>query len=228
MTSTRMGGTGGLRAVVVARDPIVRRSLVRMLRECRIPASEWLVEELVRGVPDSHVVCTGPSGATAVLAIDVPAVIVTRGFRVSDEVWAELLRRRPALVRYGDLTPATLLEALLRARFGVDLSEVPASLSSVPPAVLRAFFRSPGAVGTIREFSRASGLTVDELRATEKELGHSRFEGLATQLRAAVYKWLVCAGIDRRAVEEYLGIEDRSHFYRACRRAKSAVPWRRR
>lgn len=227
MSTSSTSACNALTAGVVVQDPIVRSLLVKTLRECRIPASEWTIEGLGRALEKPHVLCTGPSAATAVLGLSVPTVIVTRGVRVSDEAWAELSRRRPVVIRHVDLTPATLLQGLLRARFGIDFSHVPAPLSRMPPALLQVFLHSPRAARTIGEFSCASGFTPDALRAVEKDLGCRRFEALVTRLRADVYKWLVRAGVDRTVVEGYLGIEDRSNFRRACRRARITPPWRR-
>jgi len=218
-------GTNGLTAAVVARDSVVRCLLVKVLRESRIPFSEWAIEELAGAVPQPDVVCTGPSAAAAVLRLGFPTVIVTRGLSIADAVLGQVSRRRALVISSDELTPVTLLGGLLGARFGIDLSDVPARLSRVPPALLRGFLRSPRAAGTIRGFSRASGLAVDALRAMEKDLGCTRFEALVTRLRAGVYRWLASAGVDRTVVQDYLGIKDRSDFRRACRRAGIPVPW---
>jgi hypothetical protein len=159
------------------------------------------------------------------LVLNFPTVIVTRGVPVSDEVLALLSRRRPVIVRYVDLTPITLFEGLLAAYFDVGLGDAPASLRHLPPRLLRVFLAAPRSVHTLAALACGAGLSVGELRALEKDLGLLRFEGLLARLRAETWRWLVSAGADRRVVETYLGITDRSNFRRTCRRARIAVPW---
>jgi hypothetical protein len=212
---------------VAARDPVVRSLLVKTLRECHITVSECAVEKLARAAANPDVVCTGPLAAAAVLALNVPTLIVTRGLAVSDQVWADLARRRPVVISHEDLTPVTLLGGLLRARFGIDLGEVPPSLRWVPPTLLRAFLASPRTTKHIGDIAVAAGASREELRQVAKSIGCERFDHVATRLRADVWRWLVSAGVDRGVVEDYLGVTDRSHLRRACRRARIPVPWNR-
>jgi hypothetical protein len=58
--------------------------LLKTLCECRIASSESTVQELARVGASSGVVCTGPFAAAAVLSLNVPTLIVTRGLAVSD------------------------------------------------------------------------------------------------------------------------------------------------
>lgn len=218
-------GSDGLSVVVVARDALVRSLLLKVLGECRIPVSEWTREELAHAVEKPDVVCASPSVAAHVLALGVPTVVVTRGLSVSDEAWAELAHRRPVVLRHDDLTPVTLLEGLLSARFGIDVTDVPSSLSQVPLALLRGFLGRPRAFRTIRDAARACGCSAAELRAVERKWECRRFEELVTRLRAGTWRWLRSAGVDRSVVEDHLGIKDRSDFRRACRRARIPVPW---
>jgi hypothetical protein len=221
-------GTNGLSATVVAPDVIVQGSLVRALRACRVPVVEWTFEQLARAEQKAEVVCTDPSLTTAVLGLNVPTVVVTRGMTVSDEVWGELVRRQPVIIRHRDLTPVALLEGLLRARFGIGFGgDVPPSLSWVPPTLLRAFLARPRTIKHMGDFALAAGTSREELRQVAKGVGCERFEHVATRLRADVWRWLVSAGLDRRLVEDYLGVTDRSHVRRACRRARIPVPWNR-
>jgi hypothetical protein len=229
MTSTSStSATNGLTAAVVARDPIVQGSLVRALQACRVHVVESAIERIARADGKPDVVCTGPLLAGAVLAINLPTVIVTRGMSVSDELWAELMRRRPVVIKHADLTPVILLAALLKARFGIGSGEdVPPPLSWVPPTLLRAFLAGPRTIRHIADFALAAGASREELRQVEKGIGCQRFEHLATRLRVDVWRWLVGAGVHRTVVEDYLGMTDRSHVRRACRRARIPVPWNR-
>lgn len=228
MTSASVTGSGnGLSAVVVARDPVVRASLLKTLRDCCIASSESTVLELARAGAPFDVVCTGPMAAAAVLALNVPTLLVTRGLAVSDQAWVELVRRRPVVISHDALTPVTLLDGLLRARFGIDLGDVPPPLSWVPPILLRAFVASPQTIKHMGDFALASGTSRAVLRQAAKDVGCDRFEHVVTRLRADVWRWLVSAGVDRRVVEDYLGVTDRSHVRRACRRARIPVPWNR-
>lgn len=221
-------GAHGLSATVVGPDVIVRGSLVRVLRECRVHVVERTMEQIARTDLKADVVCTGPSLATVVLGLNLPTVIVTRGMNVSDDVWAELVRRRPVVIRHVDLTPVALLQGLLRARFGIGFDgDVPPSLSWVPPTLLRAFLATPQTIKHIGDFALAAGSSREELRQVAKAVGCERFEHLASRLRGDVWRWLVSAGVDRRVVEDYLGVTDRSHLRRACRRARIPVPWNR-
>lgn len=106
--------TNGLTAAVVVRDPTVRGSLVRALDECRVHFVERRVEQLARADEKPDVVCTCSSVAAAVLGLNIATVIVTRGLSVSDEVWVELVRRRPVVISHIDLTPVMLLEGRWR------------------------------------------------------------------------------------------------------------------
>jgi hypothetical protein len=219
------GGTNGLTVAIAARDPLVRRALVAALAECRIRGIDVMLEGLARLDEKANVVCADSSAAASVLALNVPTVIVTRGASLSDEVWALLSQRRPVILRYVDLTPITLLEGLLTGYFGVGLGHAPASLGRLPPRLLRAFLAESRSIHTLGDLARGAGFSVGNLRALERDLGVPRFEGLLARLRAETWKWLVAKGVDRRVVEDYLGIADRSNFRRACRRAGIPVPW---
>jgi hypothetical protein len=159
------------------------------------------------------------------LALNLPTVIVTRGASVSDEILVSLSQRRAVILMYVDLTPLTLLAAVLGAYFGIALQDAPASRLGLPPRLLRAFLAAPRSVHRLADLARGAGLPVGGLRALGRGLGLFRFERLLTTLRAETWKWLVSAGVDRRLVEDYLGITDRSNFRRACRRAGIALPW---
>jgi hypothetical protein len=144
---------------------------------------------------------------------------------------AEVLERGGSLLNPGRLTPRVLFSYLFRAGRKVSQSGLETCLanslsrSAHTDSVVRLFVEDPSRVIRIRELCLALGIQNATASRVVAKLGFYRAEHLITFLRAEAWAWFVSRGLNRRIVEEFLGITDRSNFRRACQRAHIHPPW---
>ncbi len=92
-------------------------------------------------------------------------------------------------------------------------------------AMIRFFVRNASAARSVGDVRLALKMSDGACVACVRELGFHRAEHLFTYLRAETWILLIKRGLDRRVVERFVGISDRSNFRRACRRARISTPW---
>jgi hypothetical protein len=95
----------------------------------------------------------------------------------------------------------------------------------VPHEVVTAFLRRPNEFRRLADLRRtlrtSRGRAHGILRSSQR---FKRAEHLFTALRCATWAFLTSEGLERSAVEEYLGIVDRPDFRRSCDRAGLPAP----
>lgn len=220
-----------IETVVSTSSALVRSRLCRLLEALRL-RHEVLPAEEVSGVRNPNRVYLLGSGTAACLpSLPGPTVVVSYGAMIADTALVAAAASGAIVVWLEELTPATLLRAILSANLGTSLERLSHELADsellagVPTAVIDGFLRSPTSFTRQRDLRRVlPTLSRDRLRVTIRQCGFARAEHLCTTLRLLTWSLLVQHGVDRRATEQYLGIADRATFRRACRRAGLAEP----
>lgn len=149
-------------------------------------------------------------------------------------VWIGLPRAGPSGRTVGvsipshELTSGRMFEAVFQSRLRDQLSahlleELPDS--PFMRAVVQAFIDSPAGPLRLRDLLMRYHATAKRIQFELQDIGFRRLDHLRTQLRAESWIWLISKGLSRRVVEHFLGLDDRSDFRRACRRASIKVPW---
>jgi hypothetical protein len=93
-------------------------------------------------------------------------------------------------------------------------------LERVPQAVITAFLEDPAGSRRIQDLRRSlAPLSRESAQALVRSAGFPRAEHLFTALRSAAWILLMREGVNRKRIEQYLGIVDRTSFRRACKRA---------
>jgi hypothetical protein len=215
------------RTIVAAEDPLVVRRVVSGLEALSSP---YQVLE-----PSAAVVSAAPGGAVycldARVASDLPdfrgpTVVILSGARLSDEAVLRLQGRRMCTLRLDALNPTSLLGAMVSARSVSEASSLVAQLArmerlrKVPLGLITAFLRAPAEMLRLNHLRRAlAPMSREGAQRMVRSAGFPRAEHLFTALRCAAWVLLKHDGMNRREIERYLGIGDRTSFRRACRRA---------
>jgi hypothetical protein len=216
-----------MRAVVASREPQVTRRLAAGLDSLLVP---YRVVEARAPVlppePQGTVYCLDSRMAAEVPRLMGPTIVVLSGAWISDETVARLRGGNLCTLRLADITPATLLRAVISATTHSDVGAVAERLQrlgrlrQVRAALITAFLEEPGRMNRLTDLRRAlAPLSRESAQALVRASGFERAEHLFTALRCAAWALLTSEGVERRQVEEYLGILDRASFRRACRRA---------
>lgn len=216
-----------MKVAIVCREVYVGRRLAAALETLRCPYSVLMPSgtELSTGATGT-VYCVDSRLAAELSRLPDPTVITLSGALVSDEVMEMLRLRRVSTLRIADITPASLLSALLSATTGRDPDDMVERLRQlellrrVDRAVIAAFLTDPSRMLRLEDLRRAlAPLSREAAQALTRSCGFQRAEHLFTALRIASWVLLVEAGLSTHEVEQYLGICDRGSFRRACRRA---------
>jgi hypothetical protein len=215
---------------VVALDPRIRQRVVQCARDLDLSCT--LLEGDGSPLPKHRgaIYCLGSRAAARSKDVPQPALIVTAGAAIPDELLGVVTGKRWAAMRLLNLTPGTLLEALMRLTARVDLDgllqHLAGHFSKVPHQFLAAFVLGPTRIATLEHIARAVERRLPEARRIVAAAGCRQPEHLLAALRSESYSWLSSQGFARSAIEEYLGIKDHPTFRRACHRAGVPVPWR--
>lgn len=216
-----------VKAVVAAEDPQVVRRVAAGLDALSLPyrISEPRASALAGG-PRGTVYFLGSGVASDLPAIPGPTIVVLYGARLSDEAVLRLRDRHLCTLLLSRLTPASLLGAVISARSSAEVDSLAEQLQRlgkfdhVPLPLITSFLRDPGGMTRLTDLRR--GLTPLSREAAQRlvrSTGFSRAEHLFTALRCAAWALLRREGLNRKEIEQYLGIGDRTSFRRACRRA---------
>lgn len=219
--------TCSVRAVVSADDPCVVRRVAAGFDALALPYCTCKPDPAqVLAGPPGAVYCLGSSIAAELPEFRGPTVVVLHGARLMDEALLTLRSRRFSSVRLDGLTPTSLLRAIVSARTGSEPDTLPdrihhlRKLSRVSDELLAAFVTNPAGMTRLKDLRRAlEPLSREGAQKLVRSIGFTRAEHLFTALRWAAWTILRCEGVDRRELEKYLGIVDRTTFRRACRRA---------
>lgn len=216
-----------MRAVVASREPQVARRLTAGLDSLLVP---YKVVEARAPVlppePQGTVYCLDSRMAAEMPRLMGPTIVVLSGAWISDETVARLRGGYLCTLRLADITPATLLRAVISATVHSDVGALVERLQRlgrlrrVRTTLIAAFLEEPGHMNRLTDLRRAlAPLSREAAQALVRASGFERAEHLFTALRCATWALLTADGVERRQVEEYLGILDRASFRRACRRA---------
>jgi hypothetical protein len=216
-----------MRAVVASREPQVARRLAAGLDTLLVPYR--VVEPRALALPcEPHgtVYCLDSRMAAEVPRLMGPTIVVLSGAWISDETVARLRGGYLSTLRLSEITPPTLLRAVISATAHSDVEAVSERLQRlgrlrrVAGPLIAAFLADPTHMNRLTDLRRAlAPLSRESAQALVRASGFERAEHLFTALRCAAWALLTAEGVDRRQVEEYLGIYDRASFRRACRRA---------
>jgi hypothetical protein len=183
------------------------------------------------GFANGAVYCIDSSLATELPRLPGPTIVIVSGARVSDEVVVKVRAWRITPLRLSDITPKTLLRALVSATAGSDIDDVAARLqrigrfAHVDRAVIAAFLENPARMRRLTDLRRSlAPLSRESAQGLVRSCGFRRAEHLFTALRCAVWALLVDVGVGRQQAEPYLGIHDRGSLRRACQRAGVPAP----
>ena len=216
-----------MRAVVASREPQVARRLAAGLDTLLVPyrGVEAQASHLPP-VPHRTVYCLDSRMAAELPRLLGPTIVVLSGAWISDETVAKLRGGHLCTLRLSEITPATLLRAVISATARSDVGAMAERLQRlgrlcrVRASLIAAFLEEPGHMNRLSDLRRAlAPLSRESAQALVRSSGFERAEHLFTALRCAAWALLTAEGVDRRQVEEYLGIFDRASFRRACRRA---------
>jgi len=134
-------------------------------------------------------------------------------------------------LRYEDLDPIKMCRAIIRCVASNGTSGLVAHLCSrrifaaVPRRIISAFVLHPELPTGLADLCRVLGVSPTSGREIVHLAGFRRAEHLFAALRYESWQWFAGHGFERSVFEDYLGITDRSHFRRACKRAGLTVPW---
>ncbi|HLM68043.1 MAG TPA: hypothetical protein VK358_10975 [Longimicrobium sp.] len=155
-----------------------------------------------------------------------PTVVILSGARLTDEAVLKLQGRRMSTLHVDGLTPPSLLRAMVCARCDSEIESIArqlrqmGKLERVPQTVITAFLEDPAGLMRIHDLRRAlAPLSRESAQALVRSAGFPRAEHLFTALRSAAWILLMREGVNRKRIEQYLGIVDRTSFRRACKRA---------
>ncbi len=219
--------------VISAIDQPVRSRIARCLTSLAVP---------FKTVPPSHMSACDTRGALYCLdsrAFDSmpdslrPIVVVTTGASISDESLRRASLAGLAVLPRAQLTPVTLLEALLRVTLGVGGCDVIDEIVERPPfrhvprRIVEVILLKGARIGRPTDLCRYLGWTRRRLSAVGRRAGFARSDYLITALKTEAWLALVGRGIDPPAAENRLGIFHRPTFRRSCRRAGVMTPWER-
>jgi len=138
---------------------------------------------------------------------------------------------RAVPLRYEGLNPNKMCRAIIRCVATNGVGGLAAHLTSqrvfaaVPRPLIGAFVLHPGRPTGLADLCRALGVSPASGREIVHLAGFRRAEHLFAALRYESWRWFAGHGFERSVFEDYLGIADRSHFRRACKRAGLTVPW---
>lgn len=212
---------------MAAVDLRVGRAVLATLGRLRIPGQPVEVDDVRLRSPPAEILCLDSGAFAAIGRVPRPSVLITHGAAYSDDVWTALLDAAPVVLRLNQLDTHSLLAAMLRASVRVGLNELPPSLSRLPPRVVEAFLADPASFRSVSDAGRALGMSLRSFRTMMRTAGFARFEAGVAWLRAEIWTWLATSGVDRRTVDRFVGVTDRTDFRRSCRRAGIRVPWAR-
>lgn len=216
-----------MKVTVACREIYVGRRLAITLEALHCPYTVVKLQtpELPMPTPGT-VYCMDSRLAAELPHLPDPAVIMLSGALVSDEIMALIQLRRVCTLRLADITPKSLLSALLSATTACDIDSIACRLRTlrllqqVDQAVVAAFLNDPARMLRLEDLRRVMApLSREAAQARVRACGFGRAEHLFTALRVATGTFLFEAGLSPREVEKYLGIFDRGSFRRACRRA---------
>ena len=219
------------RLYVAAVDRRIGHRVAQCARELAVPCSlfDGELSELPRHA--GAIYCLGSLAAARLREVPEPALIITAGAAVPDDLIAVVTGKRVAAMRLAHLNGATLLHTLMRLTARVDLDGLLQHLagyfSRLPHQFLTAFVLTPTQIGTLDDIAHAVDGRLPDARRIVAAAGCRQPEHLLAALRSESYSWLSGQGFARSAIEEYLGIKDRPTFRRRCHRAGVPVPWRR-
>lgn len=214
-------------AVVAIRQPELARSLLAALEQLRFLHCLASVVELGWTVEEPAIIyCLSATEAEDLARLPGPAVLVGSLACAGGAEKADLPVGSAPLAT-SDLTPVSLLRALIVAALGTNADFVARRLaqlemfSRVPPELIHAFVRDPSGMTRLWDLRRCMKLSRRRAQKVARLTGRfDRAEHLLTALRCASWAELMHRGLHRGAVECYLGIEDRSDFRRACERRR--------
>jgi hypothetical protein len=130
-------------------------------------------------------------------------------------------------LRVDALTPGRLLAAVMGAASSTvgDVLGALDMFQPLPAHLIAAFIREPNRFHRVQDLRRALHISRDAAREVVRSTKRfTRTEHLFAALRVALWAFLTSEGVDRSVVEEYLGVQDRGHFRRACARAGAPRP----
>ena len=213
-------------AVLAAHEPHVVRLVAaglgalaypyRVVRPC---AAEVL------GTPRGAVYCLGSRLVSELPELPGPTIVVLCGARLVDEALARLQAAHFSTIQVDGITPVALLQAVVSASSGSEVHLVGElagmeGLDRVPRPLIGAFLEHPSRMTRLTDLRRAlAPLSREGAQALVHSAGFERAEHLFTALRCATWALLHRHGLNRKEVEHYLGICDRTSFRRACHRA---------
>lgn len=90
---------------------------------------------------------------------------------------------------------------------------------------MTSFLRAPRRIRKRLDLELALDRSRAWVRSMTEGAGFDRVTFLLTALRAQAWVVLITRGVALPAVQDYLGVQDRSTFRRACHRADVPVPW---
>jgi hypothetical protein len=215
------------RAIVAVEDPLIVRRVAAGLEALSCPYSicEPCVSALSAG-PGGAVYYLGSRVASDLPRFPGPTIVILSGARLTDEAVLKLQGRRMSTLHVDGLTPTSLLRAMVCARCDSEIENIArqlgrmGKLERVPQAVITAFLEDPTGSMRIHDLRRAlAPLSRESAQALVRAAGFPRAEHLFTALRCAAWLLLMREGVNRKTIEQYLGIIDRTSFRRACKRA---------
>jgi hypothetical protein len=222
--------TGGfvMKVLVASREAGVIRRLTGDLRTLLVPHQVVRSEALHRSIATPNTVfCVDSRVAVEMPDLSRPIIIILSGALVSDELIARMSGGRVCTLRLSEMTPATLLRAMVSVTIRHDFKSLAERLQRlgrfrhVSAALITAFLEEPAQMNRLTDLRHSlAPLSREAAQAMVRSGGFKRAEHLFTALRSATWTLLTTEGVDRYRVEEYLGIGDRSSFRRACRRAR--------
>jgi hypothetical protein len=222
-----LGAGDDARAIVAVEDPLVVRRVAAGLEALSCPYSicEPRAAALSKG-PAGAVYCLGSRVASDLSRFPGPTIVLLSGARLTDEAVLKLQGRRMSTLHVNGLTPTSLLRAMVCARCESEIESIArqlgrmGKLQRVPQGVITAFLQDPAGLTRIHDLRRAlAPLSREGAQALVRSAGYARAEHLLTALRCAAWILLMREGVDRKRIEQYLGILDRTSFRRACKRA---------
>jgi len=217
--------------VIALREPHSVRLAVTALAQLRFPFRVASPDQLVHPVEEPGVIhCVDATQAGAVGDLAGPAVVVSPSAHVDSATEAGPLVGTAFLPARG-LTAVSLLQALIVAALGTNADFVARQVaqlhifSRVPVELIEAFLHDPSGMTRLRDVRRCMKLSRARAHALVRFTQRfDRAEHLLTALRCASWAVLMHRDLARAPVEEYLGIQDRSDFRRACQRAGVPAP----
>lgn len=180
---------------------------------------------------ESQVLITDSVGLSKSGVPTDPTIVICAGLSLLDVTMAEVEERGGSLLSAAKLTPAILFTHLFHVGRKLPRHGLEVHLASLLPrtectaAVVRMFTEYPSSTLRVHELQLGLGITCAAANRLVRELGFHRAEHLCTYLRAEAWIWFIRRGLNRKVLERFLGIFDRSNFRRACHRACLDPPW---